>query len=153
MPKNNNDKKELSLEDKKKIMYQAFSRAMANMPLDNIITKRKNNYNEYTNEQIQQFLKNPVSNESNIRKVVDYLIFTSPQFNLLCNYLPYEAMIKYTLLPVMQKLDGNLDIQKYKKDYLKCALLLQKMNIEQEFLKAIQICMYYDVYYGGLHFY
>ena len=148
MPKNNNDKKELSLEDKKKIMYQAFSRAMANMPLDNIITKRKNNYNEYTNEQIQQFLKNPVSNESNIRKVVDYLIFTSPQFNLLCNYLPYEAMIKYTLLPVMQKLDGNLDIQKYKKDYLKCALLLQKMNIEQEFLKAIQICMYYDVYYG-----
>ena len=41
MPKNNNDKKELSLEDKQKIMYQAFSRAMANMPLDNIITKRK----------------------------------------------------------------------------------------------------------------
>lgn len=142
-------KEEKTQEQIRQEYVMKFAQAIQSMPLDNVILKRNNKYQQFTKEQIDDYLKNPTSegNQKQLRKVVEYLTISSPQFNLLCNYLPNMALFNYCLIPNLSKY--NLDeIDKIQKDYIKIAQYLQTMNIKQEFFRAITNNFYFDVYYG-----
>lgn len=126
-----------------------FAKALESMPLDNIIMKKSTKYKQFSKEEVNTYLSNPISYQNQLRQVVEYLVISSPQFNILCNYLPNMAMFNYSLYPNMSKIDADkFDIKKFKKEYIKVAQYLEMMNIKQEFRKLITYNFYFDTFYG-----
>lgn len=138
---------EMNTEEIRKKFINTFSKALESMPLDNIVLKKSAKYKNFSKEEVNRYLENPIGYQSQLRKVVEYLIISSPQFNLLCNYLPNMALINYCLIPNMSKMKSS-DLTNFKDEYIKVAEYLQIMNIKQEFLRAMTHNFYFDTFFG-----
>lgn len=143
------EEKTINEEEMKEQFRLKFAKALESMPLDNIVLKKSTKYKNFSKDDVNSFLENPITYQNQLRQVVEYLIISSPQFNLLCNYLPSMALFNYSLYPNISKFDiENLDVGKVKKEYIKVAQYLEMMNLKQEFKKAITHNFYFDTFYG-----
>ena len=99
---------------------------------------------KYTKEQVQRYLESPRKYEKELRAIVKSLCVLSPQFNRLVEYLPDMAMFCYRLIPT----DVSTNKNKAKKDFIKWTKYVDKLNIQDEFIKVIKSNYKYDVYFG-----
>lgn len=139
--------KQVNIEEVKKDYLLTFKKAIEKMDLDNIVTKKSIKFRKYTKEDVQRFLDNPIGYQNELRDVVEYLMIVSPQFNLLCNYLPNMALFNYQIVPVLESMSA-LDYVNMKEEYLKVCKYLNKLNISNEFGKALLNNFYFDTFFG-----
>lgn len=143
----NEDLKQIN-EEKLEAWRIAFSKAFNSMPIDSKASKKvSTKFTSYTKTQVNKYLTNPLKYEKELRKVVSQLCITSPQFNMLVEYLPNMTIPTYTIYPVIDKIKPS-NVNKIQKDFIKYATFLEKMNVKNEILKGMQINFRYDTFYG-----
>lgn len=143
----NNNLKQIE-EDRLEAWRVAFSKAFNSMPIDSNASKKNEvKFTSYNKSQVSRYLADPFKYEKELRKVVSQLCITSPQFNMLVEYLPNMTIPTYTIYPIIEKMKPS-NVNKIQKDYIKYATFLEKMNIKNEVLKAMHVNFRYDVFYG-----
>lgn len=143
------NKKELDdVQEKIKQFQMSFAKAMKNLPLDNIASKKVPvRFTTYTKELVQTYLNDPSKYQAELRNVVKQLCITSPQFNMLVEYLPNMGCVNYTVHPIIDKLE-SVNPKKIQKDFFKIATYLDKLNVPREVSKGLQLNFRYDAFYG-----
>lgn len=107
-----------------------------------ISSQVRRKYNSYTDEEIEEFLKNPRSNEKQLRELARYLENTSQIFQKLVGYLPSIAMVCPVLIPTRMDL-GTIKVKfKDASDYLTL------LNLPHNLLQVYRVCFREDVFYG-----
>lgn len=103
----------------------------------------------YSKDQITEFLKNPYTNEKNIRNAVVYIYGASSHFRRLIQYFSSLSDLAYVVSPY--KIDtATAKPQSVKRNYSKVLNLLSSMDIKNQFAKVLTVCLREDVFYGTM---
>lgn len=103
----------------------------------------------YTRDRITEFLKNPSSNEKNIRDSVIYIYGASSHFRRLIQYFSSLSDLSYIVSP--HKIDTSTAKPKsIRSNYHKTLNLLSSMDIKNQFSKVLTVCLREDVFYGTM---
>lgn len=103
----------------------------------------------YSKDQITEFLKNPYTNEKNIRNAVIYIYNASSHFRRLIQYFSSLSDLAYIVSPY--RLDTSTAKPKLiRRNYSKVINLLSSMDIKNQFAKVLTVCLREDVFYGTM---
>lgn len=104
----------------------------------------------YDKDQISSFLKNPYTNEKNIRNAVIYMYGASSHFRRLIQYFVSLSDLSYVVSPY--KIDSTTaKEQTIRRNYIKTLNILSAMDIKNQFSKVLTVCLREDVFYATLH--
>ena len=119
--------------------FEQFKKAIQNMSLDNLVLKQTPKMTKYNTSQVKQYLENPISNQENLRKVIDNLCEVYPQLKSIVEYLPNNACLNYVLLPIKKPSENS---------YKKVAEYVKKLNINNEYIQGIHHNFKYDTFFA-----
>lgn len=103
----------------------------------------------YNRDKISEFLKNPYTNEKNIRNAVVYIYGASSHFRRLIQYFSSLSDLSYVVSPY--KIDtATAKAQTIRRNYHKLLNLLASMDIKNQFAKVLTVCLREDVFYGTM---
>lgn len=105
---------------------------------------------KYTKEQIVRFLEDPRKNQSQLRKLSQYLYNTSPNYKRLILY--FANMLRFDF--IVEPFDLNtekIEIDKFKKQFTQTLKMLEVMNLPHEMQKVVKTCFKEDTFYGYEH--
>lgn len=103
----------------------------------------------YSKDKISEFLKNPYTNEKNIRNAVIYIYGASSHFRRLIQYFSSLSDLAYVVSP--HKIDtSTAKPQSIRRNYHKVLNLLSSMDIKNQFAKVLTVCLREDVFYGTM---
>lgn len=103
----------------------------------------------YSKDKISEFLKNPYSNEKNLRDAVIYIYGASSHFRRLIQYFAGLSDLAYVISPT--RIDTfTTKPQTIRKNYNKTLNLLSSMNIKEQFAKVLTVALREDVFYGTM---
>lgn len=103
----------------------------------------------YSKDKISEFLKNPYTNEKNIRNAVIYIYGASSHFRRLIQYFSSLSDLSYVVSP--HKIDTSTSKpQSIRRNYHKVLNLLSSMDIKNQFAKVLTVCLREDVFYGTM---
>lgn len=123
---------------------RTFKRAVAKMEFS---SKRKRPKTiRYDIETIGKWLENPVTNEANIRNLSRFFYDSNALYRLIIRYMALMATYDYTIIPTVtpEKINPKL----MKKEFLKVATFVDKLNLRAEMIKAMLGVFKEDVFYG-----
>lgn len=103
----------------------------------------------YTKDEIISFLKNPYTNEKQLRRAVTYLYGASSHFRRLVQYFVSLSDLSYVVSPY--KIDtATAKPATIKRNYRKVLNLLASMDIKNEFAKILTVCVREDTFFGTI---
>lgn len=103
----------------------------------------------YTKDQITEFLKNPYSNQKNLRNAAIYMYGASSHFRRLIQYFAGLTDLAYVVSPY--RIDtASADPAKIQKQYRKTLDMLSAMDIKNQFPNIITVCLREDTYFGTM---
>lgn len=103
----------------------------------------------YSKDKISEFLKNPYTNEKNLRNAVIYIYGASSHFRRLIQYFSSLSDLSYVVSPY--KIDTSTAKPKtIQRNYRRVLNLLSSMNIKSQFSKILTVCLREDVFYGTM---
>lgn len=103
----------------------------------------------YSKDDIAKFLKDPYTNEKNLRDAVIYLYGASSYFRRLIQYFVALSDLSYVVSPY--KIDtSTANPKSIKRNYRKVTNLLSAMDIKNQFEKILTVCFREDVFYGTI---
>ena len=103
----------------------------------------------YSKDKITEFLKNPYTNEKNIRNAVVYIYGASSHFRRLIQYFSSLSDLSYVVSPY--KIDtSTAKPQSIRRNYYRVLNLLSSMDIKNQFAKVLTVCLREDVFYGTM---
>lgn len=105
-------------------------------------------FSKYTKSQIVGYLENPYSNESNLRKMSQYLYNISNYYRRLIQYFANMPTFDYILSPFKMDLAKMPDSTKMTKAYQNALNTVAIMNIPHEFSKVLNVAFRDDVFFG-----
>ena len=92
----------------------------------------------YSKDKISEFLKNPYTNEKNIRNAVIYIYGASSHFRRLIQYFSSLSDLSYVVSPF--KIDtSTAKPQSIRRNYHKTLNLLSSMDIKNQFSKILTL--------------
>lgn len=101
---------------------------------------------KYTKDQISNFLKNPYSNEKNLRDAVIYLYGASPHFRRLIQY--FVALSDLSYVVTTYKLDtANAKPKTVRKNFNKTENMLASLDIKNQFRRILTVCLREDTFF------
>lgn len=103
-------------------------------------------------EDLRQYLENPTNYEVQLRNISWYLITRSQIYYRLIKY--YSNMFRLdarSVIPPFSLTEEN-DKDSILKSYQSTLEILEKMNLQYEFLKVYCNCLIQDVFYGVVYF-
>lgn len=103
----------------------------------------------HTKDQITEFLKNPYSNQKNLRNAAIYMYGASSHFRRLIQYFAGLTDLAYVVSPY--RIDtASADPAKIQKQYRKTLDMLSAMDIKNQFPNIITVCLREDTYFGTM---
>lgn len=103
----------------------------------------------YSKDKIAEFLKNPYTNEKNLRNAVVYIYGASSHFRRLIQYFSSLSDLSYVVSPY--KIDTTTaKPQTIRRNYYKVLNSLSSMDIKNQFAKVLTVCLREDVFYGTM---
>lgn len=103
----------------------------------------------YTKDEISTFLKNPYSNEKNLRAAVTYLYGASSHFRRLIQYFASLSDLTYVISPY--KIDTTTaNKATVRRNYRRVLNLLSSMDIKNQFERILTVCLREDTFYGTI---
>lgn len=103
----------------------------------------------YTKDEIVNFLKNPYTNEKQLRRAVTYLYGASSHFRRLVQYFVSLSDLSYVVSPY--KIDtATAKPATIKRNYRRVLNLLSSMDIKNQFAKIITVCIREDTFFGTI---
>lgn len=106
----------------------------------------------FSKEDLRNYLQNITSNEDNLRNLSRYLYYRSQvYFRLIAYNANMFCLDAKTVIPDYDLVEDN-DKDVMLKSYNDTLKILDKMNLQYEFLKAYMTCFREDVFYGCYYF-
>ena len=106
----------------------------------------------FNKEDLRNYLQNITSNEVNLRNLSRYLYYRSQvYFRLIAYNANMFCLDARTVIPEYDLVEDN-DKDTVTKSYNDTLKVLDKMNLQYEFLKAYMTCFREDVFYGCYYF-
>ena len=106
----------------------------------------------FNKEDLRNYLQNITSNEVNLRNLSRYLYYRSQvYFRLIAYNANMFCLDARTVIPEYDLVEDN-DKDAVTKSYNDTLKVLDKMNLQYEFLKAYMTCSREDVFYGWYYF-
>lgn len=102
---------------------------------------------KYSKEQIIGFLENPKNSVNQLRQLSQYLYNVSPNYKRLIQYFAGMLRFDYIVEPYDLDID-KVNIDTFKRQYLKTLKMLEIMNLPHEFTKILKHSFKEDVFYG-----
>jgi len=103
----------------------------------------------YTKDEIFGFLKNPYSNEKNLRAAVTYLYGASSHFRRLIQYFTSLSDLVYVVSP--HRIDTTTAKKEtIRRNYRRVLNLLSSMDIKNQFERILTVCLREDTFYGTI---
>lgn len=105
-----------------------------------------------TKEQLLSWLKSPSSNEKNLRNLSQYLYYRSHLYYKIIKY--HANMLECDIRSVIPKYDltKDNDPEKIKKSYNQTLDIVDRMNLQSNFVRVASICYRDDVFFGCKYF-
>lgn len=105
-----------------------------------------------TKEQVLSWLQNPSSNEKNLRNLSQYLYYRSHLYYKIIKY--HANMLECDIRSVIPSYDltKDNDSEKIKKSYYQTLDIVDRMNLQSNFIRVVSICYRDDVFYGCKYF-
>ncbi|MDB7829127.1 hypothetical protein [Intestinimonas butyriciproducens] len=123
--------------------------------LNRLITRDLNGTNSsqtfylYSKDKITEFLKNPYTNQKNLRNAAIYIYGASSHFRRLIQYFAGLSDLSYVVSPY--KIDtSTAKPSTVGKQYRKTINLLSAMDIKNQFSKVLTVCLREDTFYGTM---
>lgn len=102
---------------------------------------------KYTKDQIATFLKDPYRNQKNLRDASIYLYNASSHFRRLIQYFTALTDFAYVITPLQTGVDAK-NKEQIRNQFKKYSILLNGMDIRNQFRKIIKVCFREDTFYG-----
>lgn len=123
--------------------------------LNKLITRDLNNntttptFSLYSKEDIQKYLTNPYTYETQIRDAVVYIYGASSHFRRIIQYFASLTDLSYVVTPY--KIDPtSANPKTINRNYRKVLNALSAMNIKTQFPKILTVCLREDTFYGTM---
>lgn len=102
----------------------------------------------FSKDTLRTYMQNPATNYKNIRNLSKFLYYRSQSYRRIINY--NANMIDLGMRSVVPIVDITKSINKKAmlKSYYQTLMILEKMNLKTEFLKAYITCFREDVFFG-----
>lgn len=129
--------------------------AKANDSLMNLRDVTKNStktINSFSKETLRLYLKNVGSNEKNLRNLSRYLYYRSQVYYRLIMYNANMFDLSARSVIPQYSLTEDNNKEDILKSYYDTLHILDKLNLQYEFLKAYTTCFREDVFYGSVYF-
>lgn len=107
-----------------------------------ISLQARRRYRNFSDEEVEEFLKEPRANEKPLRELARYLENTSQIFQRLIGYLPSIAMVCPVLIPT------RTDLGTIKTKFKDASDYLTLLNLPHNLLQVYRVCFREDVFYG-----
>lgn len=118
-----------------------------NDPNSSARRRKSRSYSTYSRDNIINWLKNPTSNEKNLRNASIFLFQISPRYRRLCQSLAQMHRLSYVISPLNFN-PRKADVDKFRKSYQKVANALELMNIRDEGHRIMTTVIRDGVFYG-----
>jgi hypothetical protein len=118
--------------------------------LNDIAMHQNLSFTKPTREQILKYLKNPETNQKQLRKASIYLYEVSTQYRRLINYFAGLLTFDYIIVPYNIN-PAKVNKKSFELSYLKAVNFLQLLNIKHEMIKVLTVAYREDVFYGYRH--
>lgn len=106
---------------------------------------RTQSFYQYSKNQIASFIKDPATNEQQLRDAVINLYNASSHFRRLIQYFVGLSDFSYVVVPTV--FDDGDDLEKAKENYKKTVTLLSGMNIKAQCPEILTVCFREDTYF------
>lgn len=123
--------------------------------LNRLITRDLNGTNSsptfylYSKDKIAEFLKNPYTNQKNLRNAAIYIYGASSHFRRLIQYFAGLSDLSYVVSPY--KIDtSTAKPATIGKQYRKTINLMSAMDVKNQFSKVLTVCLREDTFYGTM---
>lgn len=117
--------------------------------------KKKKFSNKFTQDNVIEYLEDPVKYEKELRNLSTVLTTISPQYQQIISYMPSISKFVPIVVPNLDKFTssngGTVDIEQFKKEYMEVTAHVEKLNIPHEFQRITGINSRDDVFYGYIH--
>lgn len=125
----------------------AFANLRKSMVQD-LVNNRKESviFKKYPIEKVVGMLENPMSSESSLREMSNFLYITSSHYRRLINY--YAKLPTYNHIIVPTNLPKKINKKTYKDTYNKVIYQFEKYNLKHEIPKIIITALLDGVFYG-----
>ena len=143
---NSFEKKRLYEEEKSKINFDTAEEAVKRFR--EITKSNTRTINNFDKETLKTYLQNVGNYEQQLRNVSRYLYYRSQVYQKLIKYCASMFCLNARRVIPSYDLTKENDKTKTLKSYYDTLLVLDKMNIQAELIKAVTICFREDVFYG-----
>ena len=127
-----------------------FTSMMSKLVLRDLTKTKKNpSFYKYTRDQIATYIKDPATNEKQLRDAMIYIYNASSHFRRLIQYLVGLTYWQYVIYP--DKIDvttANPDT--IRKQWQKTINLVSTMDIKSQFPNILTVCLREDTFYGTI---
>lgn len=109
-------------------------------------------FSTFNKEQLRTFLKNPLSNYVNLRNLSRYLYYRSQVYRRIIHYNANMIDLNLrTIIPINTNYKKEAKTDDLLNSFYETSLLINKMNLPLELLKAYIVCWREDVFYGCVY--
>lgn len=139
--------------DREGKLQEMYAEALKSIQLIDLSKTESRTFTIYNKDKLRTFLKNPKSNESNIRNLSRFLYRVSQPYNRLIKH--NAQMINLNLYTAIPKIDiskeGKVNSKKVMKNYYATLKKLDKMNLASEAYKWAIIAWREDAFFGYVY--
>ena len=135
-------------QQKQQSLQEKFAAAKAALQLVDLTKTETRNFTIFSKEKLRTYMKNPKSNESNIRNLSRFLYRVSHNYRRLIAY--NAEMVDLTAVSVIPRISliEDIDEESILTEYYNTATQLEKMAMHSEILKCLIIAWREDVFFG-----
>lgn len=123
--------------------------------LNRLITRDMNNntntptFSLYSKDNITEYLKNPYTNQKQLRNAIVYIYGASPHFRRLIQYFAGLSDLSYVVSPF--RIDPqSANTKTVNRNYRKVLQTMSSMSVKTQFSKILTVCLREDTFYGTL---
>lgn len=129
-----------------------FDRAQTALQLLDPSKSNARTFSTFSKETLRTYMQNPLTNYKNLRNLSRFLYYRSQIYKRIIVYNATMIDTNYrSVIPSMDITKG-VDREKMIKSFYDTSIVLEKMNLNTEMLKAYTKCWIEDVFFGVYYF-
>ncbi len=138
--------------NKYKNKIEIFERAEAYKQLLDTSRNTSRTYTTFNKDSLRSYMQNPITQYKNIRGLSRFLYYVSQVYRRLIHYNASMIDLNYfSVIPIIDLVNGG-DKEKTLKSFYETSLVIEKMNLPLELLKAYITCWREDVFFGCAYY-
>lgn len=130
---------------------ELFEKAQAAMKLLDLTKKQSRNYTIFNKEKLRSYMKNPMSNEANIRNLSKFLYRVSMPYKRLVWHNAQQVDLTAMIISPNIDITKSVNSNKILKEYYATCVQVDKIHLHTEIYKMLLTAWIEDTSYGYIY--